>query len=133
LKGRISREPQVDKKQMTIPRVHPFGDPDTTGNFFDGMDRSSNWISRAQIKEGSPDGSTREDAPHPRDVEEWRRMIDANGIRGLGDEDLRSMSNTIPSDCGTSAEASAEYTVKTVHSYKERVHRSPAGYFRHAG
>jgi len=133
LKGRISREPQGDKKQKSIPRVHPFGDPDTTSNFFDGMDRSSDSTSRTQIQDGSRDGSTREDGPYPRDVEQWRSMVDANGIRVPGDEDLRSMSNTIPSDCGTSAEASAEYTVKTVHSYKERVHRSPAGYFRHAG
>jgi len=135
LKGRVSREPQVDKKQKSLPHVHPFGDPDTTSNFFDDMDRSSDSTSRAQIQGGSLDGSTREleDSPHPRDVEQWRSMVDANGIRGPGNEDLSSMSNTIPSDCGTSAAASAEYTVKTVHSYKERVHRSPAGYFRHAG
>ena len=132
-KGRISREPQVDKKQKSLPRVHSFGDPDTTSNFFDAMDKRSDSTTRAQIQDGSRDGSTQEDAPHPRDVEQWRNMVDVDGIRGPGDEDLRSVSNTIPSDCGTSAEASAEYTVKTVHSYKERLHRSPAGYFRHVG
>ena len=135
LKGRISREPQVDKKQKSPPRVHPYGDPDTIDNLFDDRDRGSDSTSRAQIQNDSRDGSTREDAPHPRDVERWRSIVDANGIRGPGDEDLRSVSDTIPSDydCGTSAEASAEYTVKTVHSYKERLHRSPAGYFRHVG
>jgi len=133
LKGRISREPQVDKKQKSLPHVHRFGDPDTTSNFFGGMDKRSDLTTCAQIQDGSMDGSTGEDAPHPRDVEQWRSMVDVNGNRGLGDEDLRSVSNTIPSDCGTSAEASAEYTVKTVHSYKERLHRSPAGYFRHVG
>ena len=140
LKGRISREPQVDKEvdkeQKSVPRVRTYGgDPDTTNNFFDDTDRGSDSTSRAQIQNDSRDGSTREGAPHPRDVERWRSMVDANGIRGPGDEDLRSVPDTIPSDCdcGTSAEASAEYTVKSVHSYKERLHRSPAGYFRHVG
>ena len=47
-------------------------------------------------------------------------------------DELRSVSHVWTSECGTSAEASAEYTVRSVNSYKERLHRSPAGYFRHA-
>jgi len=58
-------------------------------------------------------------------------MVDLKGIQGLGGSDLRSVSNTIPSGCRTTTNgASAEYMVKTVHSYKERVHRSRAGHFR---
>jgi len=49
----------------------------------------------------------------------------------LEQEELRSVSHVWTSECGTSAEASAEYTVKSINSYKERLHRSPAGYFRH--
>jgi hypothetical protein len=98
------------------------------------MDGSSDPSPRAQIQDVILDDSTREDIAHPRDVEEWRNMVDASGILDPGDEDLISVSDAIPSDCGTSTEASAEYTVRTVHSYKEQLHRSPAaGYFRHVG
>jgi len=131
LKGRISREPQVDK-QKTLAHTHLFGGPDTS-LYLNDMDGSSDSSPRAQIQDANLDGFTREDTPRPRDVEQWRNMVDANGILDPGDKDLRSVSNAIPSDCGTSAEASAEYTVRTVHSYKERLHRSPAGYFRHVG
>jgi len=131
LKGRISREPQVDK-QKTLAHTHLFGGPDTS-LYSNDMDGSSDPSPQAQIQDAILDGFTRGDTPRPRDVEQWRNMVDASGILDPRDEDLRSVSNAIPSDCGTSAEASAEYTVRTVHSYKERLHRSPAGYFRHVG
>jgi hypothetical protein len=130
LKERISRDPQVDMRK-SLARVHLSDGPDTSRHF-DDMDGNSDSTPRVQI-DASRDGSTEEDPPHPRDVEQWRSRVHANGIRDPGDDDLRSVSNTIRSDCGTSAEASAEYTVRTVHSYKERLHRSPAGYFRHVG
>jgi hypothetical protein len=130
LKGRISRDPQVDMRK-SLARIHLFDGPDTSLQF-DGMDENSNSPANIQTQDASRD-SMAEDPPHPRDVEQWRCRVGASGIQNPGDEDLKSVSNTIRSDCGTSAEASAEYTVRTVHSYKERLHRSPAGYFRHAG
>jgi len=131
LKGRISRDPQVDMRK-SLARVHLFGGPDTSLHF-DGMDEIFySPAANMQTQDASRD-SMAEDPLHPRDVEQWRSRVDASGKRDPGDEDLKSVSNTIRSDCGTSAEASAEYTVRTVHSYKERLHRSPAGYFRHAG
>jgi hypothetical protein len=134
LKGRISRDPQADMGK-SLARIHLFGGPDTSLHF-DGMNENSNSPTNMQTQGASRDGSVAEDPPHPRDVEQWRsrvESVDASGMRDPGDEDLKSVSNTIRSDCGTSAEASAEYTVRSVHSYKERLHRSPAGYFRHAG
>ena len=56
--------------------------------------------------------------------------------QGVGDRrDLKSVSDTTLSGCKTTTVtttgASAEYTVKSVHSYKECVHRSlPPGYSR---
>ena len=133
LKGRISRDPQVDMRK-SLARIHLSGGPDTSLHF-DGMDENSNSPASTQAQDASRDGSATEDPPHPRDVEQWRSRIniDAGEMQDPGDEDTKSVSNTIRSDCGTSAEASAEYTVRTVHSYKERLHRSPAGYFRHVG
>lgn len=119
LKGRVSREPQVNK-QMSPARAHP---PKETSRHLNGIGRSPGSPPSVQIWDASEDSSTREDTPHPRDVEQWRSMI----------EDRMSVSHRIPSDCGTSAGASAEYTVRSVHSYKERLHRSPAGYFRQGG
>jgi hypothetical protein len=128
LKGRINRDPQVDLPR-SLARTHLFGDSDTSRHF-NGMDGGFYSAPRAQFDDATRDGSTAED---PLDVERWRSRIDASGIRDPRDDDFRSVSNTIRSDCGTSAEASAEYTVRTVHSYKERLRRSPAGYFRHVG
>jgi len=75
-----------------------------------------------------------------RNVEQWRSEIDGSALRDLRDltiegdpEELRSVSTPVPSEGGTSIEISAEYTVRSVHSYNERLHRSPAGYFRRGG
>jgi hypothetical protein len=135
LKGRISRDPQVDKDNLqSVIRIHRFGGGLDASPHFDGVDESSDSNPRVQIHNASRDGPTRESTPHPRDVEQWWSRVEASRVRGPGDEEIRSVSNTIlTSDCGTSAEASAEYTVRTVHSYKERLHRSPAGYFRNVG
>jgi hypothetical protein len=131
LKGRISRDHQVDMGK-SLAHIRPFGGLDASLHF-DGMDEYSHSPADTQAQDASRDGSMAEDPPHPRDVERWRSGVDESGMRVPGYEDLKSVSNTIHSDCRTSAEASAEYTVRTVHSYKERLHRSPAGYFRHAG
>ncbi|KAI0263001.1 hypothetical protein BC834DRAFT_330125 [Gloeopeniophorella convolvens] len=45
-------------------------------------------------------------------------------------DDLHSVNSFVNTECATSAEASAEYTVKSVVSTKERLHRSTAGHFR---
>jgi len=133
LRGRISREPRADKGSPA--RVRRFGVLDDS-HHSNGLNGTSGAPPSAETRNNSQDSSTPTNAPHPRNVEQWRTMIDSSAIpdlgEGDGDDDLRSVSNTVPtSDSGTSAEVSAEYTVKTVHSYKERLHRSPAGYFRH--
>ena len=130
LKGRISLGPKIDKKSLA--RIHRNGGRETSYYSFNGTDgRSPDSTSRVSMQDSGWDGSTREDTPGPRDVERWRSMVDLKGIQGLGGSDLRSVSNTIPSGCRTTTNgASAEYMVKTVHSYKERVHRSRAGHFR---
>ena len=127
LKARISRRPQSDEKE-SLARIHggreaPYYSLDST----DGRNSDSTLHVSTQDA-----GSTREGNPGPRDVERWRSTVGLEGIQNLGNRDLKSGSNTIPSGCRTAtAEASAEYTVKTVVSCKERVNRSPAGYFRH--
>jgi len=131
LKGRISRGPKLDKKK-SLGRIDRNGGREISYHSLNGTDGiSPASTSRVSMEDSGWDGSTREDTPGPRDVERWRGMVDVKGIQGLGDKDLGSVSNTIPSGCRTTTNgASAEYTVKTVHSYKERVHRSRAGNFR---
>lgn len=121
LKGRITRESQIDKHKSLGCTTHPVGSLDTFHRFKN-RNRISDSLPSTRTRDTGQDSSTRSNTPCPRDVEQWRSMVD----------DLRSVSNMITSDCGTSAEDSAEYTVRTVHSYKERLHRSPTGYFRHA-
>ena len=129
LKGRITRDSQVDK-QNTARILHEFN-----GN---GVDRgvSSSTNTNPDLK-----SSSRTFVQIPRDVkvdqQQSRCTSETNAMPGMAitvedQEELRSVSHVVTSECGTSAEASAEYTVKSVNSYKERLHRSPAGYFRHA-
>ncbi|KAF8267959.1 hypothetical protein EI94DRAFT_1243103 [Lactarius quietus] len=106
LKGRINRDSQVDKKN-------------TARNFdSNGVDRGANSSTNANadlISHRTSESST----------------MPGMAISVDDQEELRSVSHVVSSECGTSAEASAEYTVRSVNSYKERLHRSPAGYFRH--
>jgi hypothetical protein len=44
---------------------------------------------------------------------------------GDDQEEFGSVSQMVPSERETSAETSAEYTVRSINSYKERLHRSP--------
>lgn len=124
LKGRISGESQIDKQNLA--RSLPIGDLDT----FSDSEGIDHLYTNAPNEDRILDNSSR-------NVEQWRSKIDESTLQDLrnltieGDpEELRSVSNT---EGGTSAEISAEYTVRSVHSYKERLHRSPAGYFRRNG
>ena len=129
LKGRINRDSQVDK-QNTARILHEFD-----GN---GVDRGANSSTNANTDLKS---SSRAFVQIPRymklDQQQSRCTSETSAMPGMAitvedQEELRSVSHVVTSECGTSAEASAEYTVKSVNSYKERLHRSPAGYFRHA-
>jgi hypothetical protein len=136
LKGRIGRDhSQVDKRNM----AHILQDKDK----FNGNG----------IGVGSTDTntdlemSTRAIVQIPRHVKVEQRRTRSTSVTSampvtevgnmvitgeeLEQEELRSVSHVWTSECGTSAEASAEYTVKSVNSYKERLHRRPAGYFGH--
>ena len=132
LKERFSRGPRIDEKKSPA-RSHRHRDRDSESSYsVNDTDVSSVLTLRVSMQDSVRDGST-EDTPGPRDVEQWRSMVDLKAIQSLGDKDLKSVSNTIPSGCRTrttTADMSAEYTVKTVHSYKERMHRSRGGHFR---
>ena len=131
LKGRIGRDSQVDKRNTDRIRQ----DKDN-GIGVDSTDANTDL-----------EMSTRAVVQIPRHVKVGQRQTWSTSVTGampvtevgsmaitgeeLEQEELRSVSHVWTSECGTSAEASAEYTVKSVNSYKERLHRSPAGYFRH--
>ncbi|KAI0305220.1 hypothetical protein B0F90DRAFT_1702566 [Multifurca ochricompacta] len=120
LKERIGRETQVDK-QLRLSRVPPFEDLDMSLN---ALSYSNTRAIRADLK--SP---MQMNATVSQSVEYGRNT----SIGEDEDEDAISVSNAVFSEsgCGTSAEVSVEYTVKSINSYKERLNRSPAGYFRH--
>ncbi len=129
LKGRISRDSQVDK-QNTARILQDKGELNGNGI---GLGSGSSVNANTDLE-----SSTRAFVQIPRyvKVEQRRTTSETSAMAGMaitveGQEELRSVSHMVTSECGTSAEASAEYTVKSVNSYKERLHRSPAGYFRH--
>ena len=132
LKERIGRDIQVNK-QNTAARILQDKD-EFNGN---GIGIGSNSFAANTDLESS----TRALVQIPRSVnqkevqeqnrDEMIRVTPGMAITVEDQEELRSGSRMVTSECGTSAEVSAEYTVRSVNSYKERLHRSPAGYFRH--
>ncbi|KAH9059557.1 hypothetical protein EDB87DRAFT_766195 [Lactarius vividus] len=129
LKGRISRDSQVDKQNTA--RI--FQDKDEINGNGIGVGSSSSTSANTD-----PQSSTRAFVPVPRYVKVERRrttsktsIMTGMTITAEDQGELRSVSHVVTSECATSAEASAEYTVKSINSYKERLNRSPAGYFRH--
>jgi hypothetical protein len=139
LKGRIGRDSQVDKQDTT--RILQDKDKFNVNGIGVGSKSSTNANTDLET-------STRAIVQFPRHVRVERRrtrsttrsvtslMPEAGNMTITGEvseqDELRSVSHVWTSECGTSAEASAEYTVRSVNSYKERLHRSPGGYFRHA-
>lgn len=77
--------------------------------------------------------------PRHMDVEQRRSTSVTSPMSDVGNmptiqagddqEELGSVSRAVTSERETSAETSAEYTVRSINSYKERLHRSPE-YFR---
>ncbi|KAH9000943.1 hypothetical protein EDB86DRAFT_481016 [Lactarius hatsudake] len=128
LKGRISRDSQVDKQNAA--RI--LQDKDEINNNGIGVGSSSSTSANTD-----PESSTRAFVQIPRYVKVERRRTpsETSAMTGMAinaeDQELRSVSHMVTSECATSAEASAEYTVRSINSYKERLNRSPAGYFRH--
>ncbi|KAI9444134.1 hypothetical protein H4582DRAFT_1064963 [Lactarius indigo] len=129
LKGRINRDPQANKQNTA--RI-PQDKDEISGNAIrlgSGLSTDANT---------DLESSTRAYFLTPRyvSVEQRRTTSETSAMTGMaltveGQEELRSVSHVVTSECGTSAEASAEYTVRSINSYKERLNRSPAGYFRH--
>jgi hypothetical protein len=130
LKGRIGRESQVNK-QSTARILQDKDRDEFKGNDI-GIGSSSSTNANNDLE-----SSTRAFVQIPRTmkVEQRRSTSESRAMPDLAitveDQELRSVYHVLTSECGTSAEASAEYTVRSVNSYKERLHRSPAGYFRH--
>ncbi|KAH9026310.1 hypothetical protein EDB83DRAFT_1930261 [Lactarius deliciosus] len=122
LKGRITRDPHVCKQNLSHLFQHrdiKFDD-DGTGV---GLGSSSD-------VDVDPETSTWVFVPAPRSrrrVEQWRSTIKTTLV-----EDQQSLSHVVTSEHTTpSGISSAQYTVKSVHSYKERMNRGPGSYFRH--
>ncbi|KAH9166516.1 hypothetical protein EDB89DRAFT_215906 [Lactarius sanguifluus] len=130
LKGRISRDSQVDKQNTA--RI--LQDKDEINDNGTGVGSSSSTSANTLA---DPESSTRAFVQIPRyvKVERRRTTSETSAMTGMAitaeDQELRSVSHMVTSECATSAEASAEYTVRSINSYKERLNRSPAGYFRH--
>lgn len=129
LKGRISR---IDERDS----VRIFQDKDE--NEFNSNDISVGSSSSTNANT-DPDVSTLSTVQIPRhaNVEQPQSSTsvttatpDVGNITGDDQEELGSVSQAVTSDRGTSAESSAEYTVRSINSYKERLHRSPE-YLRH--
>ncbi|KAI9444137.1 hypothetical protein H4582DRAFT_1065252 [Lactarius indigo] len=123
LKGRISRHPNIHKQNKSRIRQYK-------NNVFDdnGTSVVPGSSSEADI---DPETSTPAFVPVPssRRVEHQRSTIKVT--RGKRRQELRSKSRVVASVRTTSSGISLQYTVKSVHSYKERMNRTPGGYYRH--
>lgn len=128
LKGRISRDCQVDRQNTA--RILQDKDEINDNGIVVGSSSSTS-------ANTDPESSTGAFVQIQRYVKVKRRRTtsETSAMTGMAitaeDQELRSVSHMVTSECATSAEASAEYTVRSINSYKERLNRSPAGYFRH--
>ncbi|KAI9444135.1 hypothetical protein H4582DRAFT_1065051 [Lactarius indigo] len=122
LKGRITRDPHFRKQDL--PLLLQYRDI----GFDD--DRIGVGLSSSSDTDLDPETSTWVFVPIPcsrRRVEQWRSTIKTALV-----EDQQSSSHVVTSEYTTpSGTSSAQYTVKSVHSYKERMNQGPGSYFRH--
>ncbi|KAH9000942.1 hypothetical protein EDB86DRAFT_480985 [Lactarius hatsudake] len=121
LKGRITGHPHVRKQNLSHFLQYRDIKFDDNGTGV-GLGSSSD----ADV---DPETSTWVFVPAPRSsrrVEQWRSTIKTTFVEDQQSLHVVASEHTTPS--GTS---SAQYTVKSVHSYKERMNRGPGSYFRH--
>lgn len=130
LKGRISRVDERDTARV-------FQDKDKVE--FNGNGISVGPSSSANANT-DPEVSTLSAVPRHVNVEQRRSTRVTSAMTDVGNtattqagddqEELGSVSQPVTSDRETSAENSPEYTVRSINSYNERLHRSPE-YLRH--
>ncbi|KAH9038515.1 hypothetical protein EDB85DRAFT_1887905 [Lactarius pseudohatsudake] len=123
LKGRISRHPQIHKQ-------NPSRIPQYKNNEFDGNGTGVGPGSSFEA-DADPETSTPAFVPVPSSRRVRRRRSTIKVTHGKGRQELRSKSRIVASVRTTSSGISLQYTVKSVHSYKERMNRGPGGYYRH--
>ncbi|KAH9166517.1 hypothetical protein EDB89DRAFT_215892 [Lactarius sanguifluus] len=122
LKRLISRDPHVRKPNLT--RILQYKNSVFNGNVTGvGLGSSSD----ADV---DPETSTWVPIPRSRIMEQRQSTITI--ALGEDQQEPRSMSRVVASVHTTSSSGiSLQYTVKSVHSYKERMNRSAGGYYRH--
>lgn len=121
LKGRISRHPHIHKQNLSRIRQYK-------NNEFDGDGTGVGPGSSSEV-DADPETSTPAFVPSSWRVRRLRSTIEVT--HGKGRQELRSKSRIVASVRTTSSGISLQYTVKSVHSYKERMNRGPGGYYRH--
>ncbi|KAH9026309.1 hypothetical protein EDB83DRAFT_2425819 [Lactarius deliciosus] len=123
LKGRISRYPHIHKQNLS--RIRQYKNNEFDGN---GTGVGPGSSSEANV---DPETSTPAFIPVPSSRRVRRRGSTIKVTHGKSRQELRSKSRIVASVRTTSSGISLQYTVKSVHSYKERMNRGPGGYYRH--
>ncbi|KAH9000939.1 hypothetical protein EDB86DRAFT_480930 [Lactarius hatsudake] len=123
LRGRISRHPHIHKQNLSRIRQYK-------NNEFDGNSTGVGPGSSSEA-DADPETSTPASVPVPSSRRVRRRRSTIKVTHGKSRQELRSKSRIVASVRTTSSGISLQYTVKSVHSYKERMNRGPGGYYRH--